>query len=285
MADEAIEWSPTPATSRVARFGLYWLVGLFGGLAVIVVALVGGLAFSAATGRGIGLETFALVVFALVVATVIHGRAVAFLFTTDVGSNHPFREFVRTTHPLWLVAAAVGGAGIHVATVRIGFGFWAVWFLGGLIAASVVTSLATTGGRIDPDSRTFRFGEKSIELDALDGYRRLSLGECTLLWLSYESSVGNFSLPRLVSIPTSLVGDALPLFDAGVAHAIRDERRERNSLATRMLVGLGIGLVGTGVALSLLISARSDELFFAVYIGLMVALFGVLMLWVASARR
>lgn len=286
MVDETIEWSLGPDTSRTARFGMFWLVGFFGGLAVLVVSFGGWIAFSAVTtDEGAGIETVALVVLALVVAAVIHNRAIVYLFSTDASTFQGFRSFTETTRLVWLVVAAVVGAAIHVATMRLAFGLWAAWFLGGIVGAPVGISLTTTRGSLDPETRTFTFNEKSIELDALDGFRRISLGEVTLLWLSYESSAGTFSLPRLVSIPTSVTDDVLPEFETGVVNAVQDEQRELNPLATKILVGLGLGLVGSGVGLTILVQRAGDELFFALYIGAMIGFFGILMLWVAFTRR
>lgn len=194
----AVSWSVTPATSRPLRRLAYAVLGLFGGLAALVGAILVALAvdlWSAGDPR----------LLVLLVAIAAIGGSVGALYVRPA-LREANRESARIEallaglDPQWLAIASLAGAAV-------------LWFLArtavvAAMAAVTLASIALVGllgsipaeGRLDPEANTLAVGEREVPLAGVARATGYAIGPATVLRLSYEPGESG---PRLVLVPTN----------------------------------------------------------------------------------
>ncbi len=221
MASESAEmtWSGDASTSTVGRLCLYLQVGFFGGLALLLAALISLVALRSVRTGEYG-------VLALVALLALVGGPFSMLYllpvVTDADARRSLSEDLPRYRRLvrWRIAlAAVIGAGGILAAVYSGS-----WVLLGALLLVPVISFGVAGsldvdGALDAAAGELVVQGRAVDLDAVADHRRIDVGDYTVLWLSYAGP-NDLGRPRLIVVPRSVA-------DAAVA-AVPEESTERD---------------------------------------------------------
>lgn len=193
---EPVSWSVRPTESRPLRRLCYAVLGLFGGLAVLVAAILLSLALDRLAAGDARLLALLAVLAAIGAAVVLSVRR-----ELDDPARRPDALPVRLDRldPQWLAISSLAGAA-------------AVWFLAraslvaalGVVALAAVTPVAllgaaATSGAVDPESRTLTLDGRDVDLDDVAGVTACAVGPATLLRLSGGHGGSG---PGLLVLPT-----------------------------------------------------------------------------------
>lgn len=150
------------------------------------------------------------------------------------------------------------------------------------IVASLWTYLAavsfvTGWGRIDRDQQVFEYHNRRISLEEILTYRSIRIGDVIIGWITYRSGASATRVRSLVSF-------SVPAFEAFETMVARHDATapsvDRGDLLVST-VALVIGLPLAGLAIGFLMISEIP-LLIRYYVSSMIALFGVLFLWVSG---
>lgn len=194
-----MSWSVRPATSKPLRRVTYAVLGIFGGLFALLGAILAGLAL-----RRLADGDVRLLALLAVVASV--GGLLAGLYVLPLlrdPDRRPAALAIQFEHldGQWLAISSLAGAG-------------ALWFLArvsplvalaavgaGAVALVGLLGVAHARGEVDPRTRTLTYRDREVDLDAVAGLARYSVGPVSLLWVSYEPGARG---PRALLVPTDV---------------------------------------------------------------------------------
>lgn len=283
MGDERIEWRIDAANFRVVRWALYGWIGLLGGGALLAGGGLVAVAVGAARGGNVG-------VLAVAVLLVLVGGPASVLYLwpalRDPEAHLPLSMFLpdpvddpaeplaeryaAAFTPGRVLGAAVAGAislvALFAVDERVAYAVAALAFVAWPLVAGFVA-----WGRIDPAEPTFEYGAGTVPLEAVEGVRRLRLGDVVVCWVSYRSGARTVSTPTLLAFTP----DAYGAFERALENADRDvaESRPRNPAITAAAVA--IGLVFLAVAVGVWLVGGVEAAYFSAILGLL----GVVFCW------
>lgn len=245
MPNDAAEitWSGDASASTVGRLCLYVQVGFFGGLALLLAALVGLLAVRSVRTGEYG-------VLALVALLALVGGPFSLLYllpvVTDPDARHALSEDLPRYHRIdrWKLAlAAVLGAGGILAAVYAGSWLVLVTVLLVPMVSFGVAGTLDADGALDAAAGTLVVGDAETDLDAVAEVRRIDLGSHAVLWLSCAGP-NDLGSPRLVVVPRSVADAAVAAVpeDLGASEDPRPAA-ERAALVGTAAVFLGLAAV------------------------------------------
>jgi len=269
-----IEWTYTPRTSRLLYVLAYVPIVVWGGLVLLVVGFISGLAIDALVTGDVGQ------------LVVVVGVVLAGLFLTVRGPGAIWllpderERFVRELDvPLGrrrlLVVSVIGAVALLAAAtveVRLAAGI----FLGGM-GTSVVVAALRSEGAIDPESLTLTYDTREVPLAALKSVRAVTLGSIVVCWLSFARGSA-VRAPRLVAFPAGAYRRARPVLERGIDAPSADGRTA--PLTERIVYFVvGVGSLAVGPALWLAVPAGSEATSVVVLIGAIAGVFGLLFVW------
>src|SRR6056297_381587 len=254
MASESAEmtWSGDASTSTVGRLCLYLQVGFFGGLALLLAALIALVALRSVRTGEYG-------VLALVTLLALVGGPFSLLYLLPVVTDADARRSLSKDLPRyrrlvrWRIAlAAVIGAGGILAAVYSGS-----WVLLGALLLIPTVSFGVAGsldvdGALDAAAGELVVQGRAVDLDAVADHRRIDVGDYAVLWLSYAGP-NDLGRPRLVVVPRSVA-------DAAVAAVPEEPPEHDGSRPTAERAALvGTAAVFLGLAAVLVAVGRGTE--------------------------
>jgi len=278
MTGESAEmtWSGDAAASPMGRLCLYLQVAFFGGLALLLAALVG-----VVTVRSVRTGEYG--VLALVALLALVGGPFSLLYllpvVTDADARRSLSEDLPRYHRLarWklALAAVLGAAGILAAVYA---GSWAI--LGAfLLVPAVSFGVAGTldaDGELDAAAGTLVVQNREADLDAVADHRRIDVGDHAALLLSYAGP-NDLDRPRLVVVPRSVADAAV----AAVPENSTSDVTARPAAERAALVGTAA--VFLGLAAVLVVLGAGSENAVALYaFAAMPGLIGALLLYLAA---
>lgn len=247
MASESYSWSKGPANSRIIRSLCYLFVVVFGGRVVLPVLVVG---WGVLNGSVPVSTPFVGVLLLLFLFVLVWARRLP-AYRQLLSQSRVVREFLQITHPGWLLAAVLVGAGTYVFIYEFASAPRLVellWFGGGFLFSVLGVMLLSSAGAIDPTTRTLTYRGWELELDLLADAARYPMGRWTALWLSFEPGYVTY-MQRLYLLPTDIADRAWPVFEAGTANHVEREPEPSSGFAKRTVI---IGaLIFFGIALGL----------------------------------
>ncbi|WP_256391115.1 hypothetical protein [Natronoarchaeum rubrum] len=260
MASESAEmtWSGDASTSTVGRLCLYLQVGFFGGLALLLAALIALVALRSVRTGEYG-------VLALVALLALVGGPFSMLYLLPVVTDADARRSLSKDLPRyrrlvrWRIAlAAVIGAGGILAAVYSGS-----WVLLGALLLIPTVSFGVAGsldvdGALDAAAGELVVQGRAVDLDAVADHRRIDVGDYAVLWLSYAGP-NDLGRPRLVVVPGSVA-------DAAVAAVPEDpDESEASHPPAERAALVGTAAVFLGLAAVLVAIGRGTENAAALY--------------------
>lgn len=277
-----LSWAWWPANSRLVRILLYINTGVVGGLVLaILVGLIvlGGWVVWAGE---LELALLALVFFAIIFYI---ARGVAFEWAgRQTLADTPFySEFYRVERRRWHALAALLGAGAHLLVYVVSPTAWFLGFIATLVGSIASLQLGSKGD-LDPATPSLTYNGRDLDLRSVQPIRRLSLGPWTGVWLSPPRTRSRHRTPRLLSLPTPIADHLIALVEAG-AFAEPEASADEESVATPPLVRAvsviaGVGFLGAAVGLGGLLFTQGVGVVGALIVPSILAVFGVLFLWV-----
>lgn len=275
-ANEELTWSGDASASTVGRGCLYLQVGFFGGLTLLLAALVALVAVRS-------IRTGEYGVLALVALLALVGGPFSLLYLlpvlADADARRSLSEDLPRYHRLerWkmALAAVLGAVGILAATVAGPWALLAAFLLVPLVSFGVAGSIDTDGA-LDAAAGTLVAQDRAVDLDAVTGYRRIDAGKHAVLWLSYAGP-NELDQPRLVVVPKSIA-------DAAIA-AVPDEPPERDDSrpASERVALIGTAAVFLGLAAVLVAIGYGTENAVALYaFAAMPGSVGALLIYLAA---
>lgn len=238
-----IEWSITPADSRVLRLLSYCSFGVIFGMPVFAVFVSAMLVLD-----GNPIPSGAL--------------AVALLLAVFRWETHVRPLFASTDGPWsldrrWLFVSSLFGVGVVYLT--LGFGNLVTFVsLFSLIAVPMVlVSAVRSEGEIDAVAQTMTYRDRDVPLDGLANVRRFALLGVTVHWLSYVAGASNVSTPRFVVLPESAATEAASVFSAAV-EADSPEYDRPDSAVRYALVAFGVFFLAFAVFVAFAVSGNPD---------------------------
>jgi len=256
-ATEAVAWraDPDPRPRTLLR---YAGVGLFGGVALTVLALLAFVAVSTLAGGG---DADALV---LVATLLLVGGPFSFLYlwiAADVAGTDRLREVLLDAYPAAgdfsvrraLVASVLSAVGL-VAALRV-HGLLVLAYLVALVLGRTVVALRHSAGELDPETGTLVLdGQRRREFDVtgLSSVRSRRIGDSVVCWLGYDA--GGLRNPHLVAVPAGdfpAVGAALDRLAAAETDASPPSAAARGAIVALGVLFLGVAAVlarGEGAA-------------------------------------
>ena len=180
--------------------------------------------------------------------------------------------------PLWYAIATLFGAGLHYLLFEYSPTVWALLFLSSVPVFLIGSKLLSSEGEIDEETRTLTYQGNEVDLKLITDIHRFTIGNRTILWLSYTGDRVGIETPRLLVVPTQLIDSAWQVFESGVAQEVESSKTRRR---TRIVfVGTALGFLGISAAVGVLVT-RSEGLVVAIGLSGAFALFGLLFLWLA----
>ncbi|SNZ04356.1 hypothetical protein SAMN06269185_0533 [Natronoarchaeum philippinense] len=273
--DGSTTWQGDATVSTVGRLCLYLQVAFFGGLVVVLAALVALLAV-----RSIRTGEFG--VLALVTLLALVGGPFSLLYLLPVVSDRDARRSLSADLPQYgdlnraamMLAAVLGSVGILSAVYA---GSWALLLAIMLVPAvtSSVAGMIDADGTLDATAGRLVVQDREVDLDAVADVRRIDLHGYAALWLSYPGP-NDLDQPRLIAVPSAVA-------DAAVA-AVPDEpveAEDRRPPVERIAL-VGTAAIFLGLAAVLAVVGHGTENAVALYaLASMPGLFGVLVLYLA----
>lgn len=269
MSSTGLTWSIGPADSRLVRVLLYLAEGLFGGIILSsVLLLVGSPVIDLLRGvNPWSLGLVAVLLFLLVWKTAI----LAGVLRAAPEPPQTTREWVEIQQWRWAIVTSL------IVTAFLVGGEVFVWewysqtydwislafFFAGIALFSVAGVLVSTG-EIDRDTMTLTDVPPSsneprrINLRSLRGVKRFTIGDRTLLWLSFEPGYGS-STKHLHAIPTEVVDRGWSVFQSGLAADVEVEASARSARRQNLLAVVGFtAITGTTLATFSWLGAPSE---------------------------
>lgn len=276
MSSSGATWSWGPADSRTIRALLYSQYGFFGGLAFLILAGVG---YRLLRSVGSGEPNLVVLLGVLIVGWFLaRTAAVEWAGRSTLRETRPFGEFYRVSRARWDATAAVLGAVVHYLLFAYSPTAWALGFLLGVPAALVGARFLSSEGELDRDARTLTYQGTDVDLNAVAAVRRFTVGERTILWLSFVRSRGDVSTPRLLVVPTRLADAVQDAFETSTAREVESAATERTTRAA--LLGGALGFLGVAVGIGAVLARNEGPVAAVVLSGVFVC-FGLLFLWLA----
>lgn len=236
--EPAVSWSHTSEDAPILGALVLLPYGIVGGMGLFAVGGTLWLLASSvlrgayATAFGIGF----VLVFAL-------GVSAAYLEPVFGADRRRAIGFDPDFGPRRFAVASVVGLGVLLAAFSVGgFGFFAI-LLGSMVVPPLAVGALTSEGELDADARTLTYCGTDVELAALDGVRRWSIGGYVVYRLSYVAGGAGFATPRTVVVPRSVDSAIRAAFQEGVA-AEREVPSSSSRLVPVAAVGLGICFFG-----------------------------------------
>ena len=280
MSTSELSWSRGPANSRGVRVLLYAQYGVFGGL--IFLLLVGVsylLVHTLLSGDSNSQFFFILLIVGWFLAwTGIIERA----SRTTLRQTRLFDGFYRVSRPRWYAVVTLLGAGIHYLLFMYSLTVWAFVFFLSVPVLSIGSQLLSSEGELNRDTRTLTYRGNDIDFELITDIRRATIGDRTILWLSFVRGRANISTPQLLVLPTQLVEDAWPIFETGLAQEVEPVKTDRKTQF--VFFGAALGFLGVAVAVGVLL-IKNEGLVVATGLSGVFAMFGLLFLWLAIFDR
>lgn len=277
MSDPAERaWSGDASASTVGRLCLYLQVGFFGGLALLLAALIGLLAAQSVRTGEYG-------VLALVALLALVGGPFSLLYLLPVVTDADARQSLSADLPQyhrlarWKIAlAAVLGAGGILAAVYAGtWALLAAFLLVPAVSFGVAGTLDADGA-LDTTAGTLVVQDREVDLDAIADHRRIDLGSHAVLALTYAGP-NDLDRPKVVVVPRSVA-------DAAIAAVPEDPSASEDPRPPAERAALiGTAAVFLGLAAVLVAVGRGTENAAALYaFAAMPGSVGALLVYLAS---
>lgn len=275
------EWSHTAAESRLLRALVAVSFGILAGMAL--AAGVAAVAFTAATLLAGEYGIAAALAFALALAAARSAPHLAACRGRDATGSAPLYEAVRSLGRSRLAGAVLFGLVVLWTGVQLGGRGFSVVAFGGIAVPMVVVSALTSEGELDADAETLTYCGTDVDLPALDGYRRVALGNLVFYRFSYVAGAVTPTTPRFAVVPAGVDGAVRDAVEAGVATE-SGEYDPPNRAVQATLVAFGVGSLAFAGALLTVEPTSSNPRGGAVlaYAALLVGLFGVIFLSLAA---
>lgn len=279
MSPSELSWSWGPANSWVVRILLYAQYGVFGGLVFPLLVGVSYLLVHTLLSGDLNSQFFLVLLIAgwfLVWIGIIEraGR-------TTLRQTRLFDEFYRVSRPRWYAIVTLLGAGVHYLLFTYSLTAWAFVFFLSVPVLPIGSQLLSSEGKLDCNTRTLTYRGNDIDLELITDIRRVTIDDRTILWLSFVRGRASISTPQLLVLPTQLVEDAWPIFETGLTQEA--EPAQTNRKTQIILFGAALGFLGVAVAVGLL--TQKEGLVVAIGLSGIVAMFGLLFLWLAVFNR
>lgn len=209
--DPAVSWSHTPAESRLLRTCVSLPAGIVaaGALAVAVGTVVLALLLIASGDYALGA--------ALLLALAVALLRIAPIHLARIKDGLPLAGEFRGLRPRWIAAGAVVGVTAFAVGVQFGTAGLAATFVGTVLLPVLLAAVLTSEGELRPDDGTLTYRGSDIDLRALDGVRRLTVGGYVAYRLSYTAGTATFSTPRTIIVPRSVDPAIREAVEGGVA--------------------------------------------------------------------
>jgi len=269
-------WSGDASASTVGRLCLYLQVGFFGGLALLLAALIGLLAAQSVRTGEYG-------VLALVALLALVGGPFSLLYLLPVVTDADARQSLSADLPQyhrlarWKIAlAAVLGAGGILAAVYAGtWALLAAFLLVPAVSFGVAGTLDADGA-LDTTAGTLVVQDREVDLDAIADHRRIDLGSHAVLALTYAGP-NDLDRPKVVVVPRSVA-------DAAIAAVPEDPSASEDPRPPAERAALiGTAAVFLGLAAVLVAVGRGTENAAALYaFAAMPGSVGALLVYLAS---
>jgi len=260
MASDSAEmtWSGDASASTVGRLCLYLQGGFFGGLALLLAALIALVALrSVRTGE---YGTLALVSLLALV-----GGPFSLLYLLPVVTDAEARrslsaelpDYDRLGRSAMVLAAILGAIGIAATFYAGSWVLFAAFLLVPMLSFGFAGTL-NADGALDAASGTLVVHDAETDLDAVAGLRRLDVIDHAVLWLTYAGP-NDLGRPRLVVVPR-------PVADAVVTAVPEDPTESEASRSSAERAALvGTAAVFLGLAAVLVAVGRETENAAALY--------------------
>ncbi|MFB1066762.1 hypothetical protein [Natrinema sp. H-ect4] len=251
---DTITWSRTVSSSKVGRFCLYLLVGLFGGVAALPV-----LFFLLSIVTLIGVGNYRLL--AVVVLFTLIGGPFSLLYLLPLLLDREQRPLLggvldragydRLGKPQ-LAASAIFGALILVGLFLVHPLIMGIIFIGGTLVSTVGMNISAPEGKINTDTQTFHINGQTFNLDGLKTLYVHKLGDLAILRPSFINETVVVTSPVFVSIPWEVYEEAKPVFKSSMESQSEPsnppERGERIALGIfgggALSGAIGLGYLG-----------------------------------------
>lgn len=278
---ETLSWSYTVATSRFLRGLAALSMGVVGGMALAV--LVGAVVFSAGLILSGQYAIAAAILLALAVMALRIAPQQLALRRGQLSESNLLSQATRKLGWKGLLAASLFGIGVFWVGLQLGgVGFFAVVF-GTIAAPMLAVSILTSEGELDAESNILTYCGTDVDLSALDGFRRVSLGKLALYRFSYVSGAMSYRTPRLLVVPASADDQIRQAIESGVASE-SEEYDSPNRAIQATMVAFGLGLLAfAGLLLTVEpTSANPRGGVVLVYAALCAGVFGLIFLSLAA---
>jgi len=262
----AVDWELDVTDSPLLQLLAYVCPSIFGGVAILagglLLWLVGTALLDDDFAQAVGVIAFA-------VLALLSRRYLPALLETNL------------TDPFWnrysrrgLVIGSVCGAFVLLGSAQLHPAAPFVVFIASWVPL-VFTAAFPTSGHADPAAGTLVVDDTEVPLDAVSGFRAVSVGTFAVGWFSYTRGVP--TAPRLILLPSNYVDVVTDLIETGTDSSTRE--RSTIDRTERLIAGLfGLGMVALGPILWLLLPPGDGQVV-ALYAGAMFGLFGIMLLW------
>lgn len=276
MSTSDTSWSWGPANSRTVRVLLYAQYGVSRGVGFLLLIGVSYLFLQQLSADNLNprfLTVILIVGWSLAYIGVLHLAG-----QTTLRQTRLFDEFYQVRRPLWYAIATLLGAGVHYLLFAYSPTVWALLFLSSVPVLLIGSKLLSSAGEIDEETRTITYQGNEVDLEMVSGIHRFTIGNRTILWLSYTRDGVGIQSPRLLILPTQLIDNTWQMFESGVAQEVESSEPRRRTRG--IFLGTALGFLGSAVAIGVLVT-RSEGLIVAIGLSGIFALFGLLFLWLA----
>ncbi|MGM0590375.1 MAG: hypothetical protein ACQETI_01885 [Halobacteriota archaeon] len=273
---DRIEWAITPADSRFLRVASYvpWVV--FGGAALLVLAVLGLLSAAALLA---GRFEVIVVGAAILFVGFLSSRYLLVLSSSDTRHLLVPAEATRPTRRVLLLAAAVGAVSLALAALVAPA--LAIAFLVAAPVTAIVVAVLQSEGVVDSDSLLLQYGTKEVSLDGLRRVRSITVAAFTFAWLSFDRGTVDAFAPRILVIPTEDYSAVDSVFETAIA-LDGTPGRTVPPAERAIVLTFALGLLAVGPVLWFALPPTGDARLVAGYAGLLMGLFGLLLLWYAT---
>lgn len=269
-------WSWGPANSRAVRLLLYGQYGIFGGLLFLLL-----LGFAYLLVRNVlSRELSLLLVLGLFTVNWFAARTAIIerAGLTTLRQTRLYDEFFQVAHQRWYATATLLCAGAHYLLFTYSPIVWALGFSVSVPVALIGPQFLSSEGELDRDAQTLTYQSRDVDLRLVTDVRRFTMGERTVLWLSFTHGRVGVMAPRLLVLPTRLVDNAWDTFEASIAHEAEPAKTQWGTKA--VFSGAALGSVGTAAGVFVVIQS-GEGLVPALVFSSTFTLFGLLFLWLA----
>jgi len=278
---DTIEWTITREQSLTLKLCQDVASAVLGGL--ILLAIVSMLLAMGAEALGGNLSGLLLALL-----LVLLGGPFSLLYLLPILSDAEQRpdrlQFMPAPYsPRRLLGLSIGGA-IGIPVLALLSPLAAVLLVGTtLFGLAPLTGVLTTEGTFDPETRTLTVDDRTADLNRLTGRHRIPIGRITLLWLSYARGTSQWTVPRLVVLPTTVERHLRGHMSASIAAPIEpptagEDTRDSNRTVQATLVTFALLFLGVAVGQFLVADLPTA---IAIWASSVMTLFALIFLWLA----